>query len=1024
MSRAFSGTTQYLSVDSAPVTAAPFTVAAWARCSDVNSFHRVVSIGDKDATDIEWALEMRNFLGSQSVRWHARSSGDGTATAGAWTDNRWHHVAGVEASSTSRYAYLDGTPSAQNTTSKAPAGADRISIGRPADSTVAGGEYFAGDIAEVGVWNVALTTAEITMLARGVSPLNVRPDSLVFYAPLVGKHSPEPDLVGGLALTVTGATASAHPRQFRKRQHFVAPPPHPPTQTISPSGIATAEAFGTAKVNGRVALEGIATAEAFGTPVVAGPVIASGIATAEAFGTPRVNPSIAPSGIATAEAFGTPVVTATENITIVPTGIATAEAFGTLQLNQQIVGTGIATAEAFGTLSVNQKVVPTGIATAEAFGSPVVVGPLSGAGGIAAAEAFGTARLDLKIHGTGIPTAEAFGTAQINRTLPVTGIPTEEAFGTARISAGIGPVGIATAEAFGTPVVAGPIVASGIATAEAFGTARVDQQVVPTGIATAEAFGTLSVNRKITPSGIATAEAFGTLSVNRKITPTGIPTAEQVPTPGMVQYIHASGIATAEAFGTATSRLGLPPAAAAATPTAEQVAAALSAHPSTSMRYRFYRYDREGTLVDDVSSAILDPGSVSLDNRRPVVRDLDIDLDEDRLPSDWDFATDVLGVTHEVYVPEVAAWAAMPLGRFLLDVSEVEHRDSTTTLKCQGSDLAILLVRATRSAPYTVAAGTTYTAAVEAILEHHGVPYVIPASALVTPQAYTWGPGASDYEICRDLLIGINYYPIWADASGVFRSRERIDPSTEDVAVTYQDTAEPRMVSADDPYVRRDDPKLPNRCVVIIDDPRNSDYGYVQRENADPDLPNSTATLAYGTESTISTSSVNDPSVIVTTADHDVQTDVTVLISGHSGSTPDINGSHIITKVSATAFSIPVNVTAGGTGGTAQPTTTQMLVLDGDSDPPTKCVKDATVAGEIADFELRWAAMLSRTAQLPTLLDPRREAHEWYRLDLDGVEDSTLWGVVAWKMRLRPGETMVHEIGLASEVTLLSPPEL
>ena len=41
-----------------------------------------------------------------------------------------------------------------------------------------------------------------------------------------------------------------------------------------------------------------------------------------------------------------------------------------------------------------------------------------------------------------------------------------------------------------------------------------------------------------------------------------------------------------------------------------------------------------------------------------------------------------------------------------------------------------------------------------------------------------------------------------------------------------------------------------------------------------------------------------------------------VLIAGHSGSTPDINGEQVATVVSTTTFTIAVNVTVGGTGGT------------------------------------------------------------------------------------------------------------
>ena len=66
----------------------------------------------------------------------------------------------------------------------------------------------------------------------------------------------------------------------------------------------------------------------------------------------------------------------------------------------------------------------------------------------------------------------------------------------------------------------------------------------------------------------------------------------------------------------------------------------------------------------------------------------------------------------------------------------------------------------------------------------------------------------------------------------------------------------------------------------------------------------------------ITSSSVANPSVITTAKPHGLASGDTVLIAGHAGSTPDINGEQTVTVVSTTTFTIPVNVTVGGTGGT------------------------------------------------------------------------------------------------------------
>ena len=165
---------------------------------------------------------------------------------------------------------------------------------------------------------------------------------------------------------------------------------------LEPSGIASIEAFGAAKLNLNIALSGIVSAEAFGTPIViggltifppaipsaeafgnlviAGPLIVPGIASAEAFGSLTVSPGgviVAPSGISSEELFGLPEL----NLFVTPSGIVTSEAFGTAKLNLKLILSGIASAEAFGnpTLGMFLVIRPSGLASVQAFGSPILI---------------------------------------------------------------------------------------------------------------------------------------------------------------------------------------------------------------------------------------------------------------------------------------------------------------------------------------------------------------------------------------------------------------------------------------------------------------------------------------------------------------------------------------------------------------------------------------------------------------------------------------------------------------------------
>jgi hypothetical protein len=102
---------------------------------------------------------------------------------------------------------LDSVASAEQTTQQVTSGLATVDIGN-----FNGVDLLNGRIAEVGIWNVALTAAEIASLADGMTCDKVRPQSLVFYAPLVRDLQ---DVRGGLTITNNNtATVANHPRVY------------------------------------------------------------------------------------------------------------------------------------------------------------------------------------------------------------------------------------------------------------------------------------------------------------------------------------------------------------------------------------------------------------------------------------------------------------------------------------------------------------------------------------------------------------------------------------------------------------------------------------------------------------------------------------------------------------------------------------------------------------------------------------------------------------------------------------------
>lgn len=70
---------------------------------------------------------------------------------------------------------------------------------------------FTGQVADLGVWSVALTSREAVSLSQGARPGLIRPNALICWGPMTGLAglSPEPDISGNkLNGVVTGAIGS------------------------------------------------------------------------------------------------------------------------------------------------------------------------------------------------------------------------------------------------------------------------------------------------------------------------------------------------------------------------------------------------------------------------------------------------------------------------------------------------------------------------------------------------------------------------------------------------------------------------------------------------------------------------------------------------------------------------------------------------------------------------------------------------------------------------------------------------
>jgi Concanavalin A-like lectin/glucanases superfamily len=239
-------------------TATPLTIACWFNPANLTSNQNLVFVTtatDSDYFGLIWDGANANAQGDNVVLATTAGApgGDsfGVSPTGG-TASAWNHAAAVFTSATSRTAYLNGAGGSANTLSRTPASLAKIYI-----ASFATFSPLNGAMAEVGIWNVALSAADILMLSKGLSPLAVQPDKLVRYWPLYGRAAVEYDLIGGTTLTETGSMVqAAHPLILRPRTQS---PPRVTPLAASALNVTGAQTTSATTQTGTIAVIGAVT---------------------------------------------------------------------------------------------------------------------------------------------------------------------------------------------------------------------------------------------------------------------------------------------------------------------------------------------------------------------------------------------------------------------------------------------------------------------------------------------------------------------------------------------------------------------------------------------------------------------------------------------------------------------------------------------------------------------------------------------------------------------------------------------
>lgn len=222
MARTFQGgDSDYLTSNEPPVTTDPATFSLWVYPTVLDGADKNLLTLGSDATNFQ---KMRLYVDSLNQLRGQSNDGVtvGTPNAGVMTLNVWQHAAYQGISTSLRSAWLAGVKSSEQTTGVTPSGFNRLRLGSFHRTPSL---FLSGYLAEVAIWDIGLSDAEVYSLSQGALPEDVRPANLVYHLPMFDWNTR--DRVGSVRMTdVNSPGITQHPpviKRFARRRIYKAP---------------------------------------------------------------------------------------------------------------------------------------------------------------------------------------------------------------------------------------------------------------------------------------------------------------------------------------------------------------------------------------------------------------------------------------------------------------------------------------------------------------------------------------------------------------------------------------------------------------------------------------------------------------------------------------------------------------------------------------------------------------------------------------------------------------------------------
>jgi hypothetical protein len=219
VARDFDGATDYATATGVPQVGTG-TIACWIwirTLPGASNAGMIMTFYEESQTEEFGTHDKQLILGSDGLLYTRIYDGAVKSTTGStvMATSTWYHT-GLSIDGTNLKGWVNGVNEGSVAAGASFTGYTNPSLRLCGLTTTLGlaelaRERHDGRIADFAIWSAALSTGEFAALAKGVSPLRIRPASLVAYYPLFGAGSAEPDAIGQSGnLVLNGTVQAAH----------------------------------------------------------------------------------------------------------------------------------------------------------------------------------------------------------------------------------------------------------------------------------------------------------------------------------------------------------------------------------------------------------------------------------------------------------------------------------------------------------------------------------------------------------------------------------------------------------------------------------------------------------------------------------------------------------------------------------------------------------------------------------------------------------------------------------------------